>query len=55
MVDIKHEIEVDKNKETKIVEENFKNVTKNVLFWTKFFRNPNWYTGKDEINQIIFS
>lgn len=35
--------------------ENFieSNVTKNILFWTKFFNNPDWYTGKDEAGEEV--
>lgn len=27
--------------------------TKNILFWTRFFNNPDWYTGKDEAGEEI--
>jgi len=27
--------------------------TKNILFWTRFFNNPDWYTGKDEAGEEV--
>jgi hypothetical protein len=30
-----------------------KNVTKYVLFWTRFFNNPDWYTGKEDAGEEV--
>ncbi|XP_070495208.1 alpha-(1,3)-fucosyltransferase C-like [Chironomus tepperi] len=27
--------------------------TKNILFWTRFFDNPDWYTGKEEAGEDV--
>lgn len=51
--DIEENDEANNDNEEDQIEENYQNVTKNVLFWTKFFNNPDWYTGKDDAGEEV--
>jgi hypothetical protein len=52
-IDINTDYDDDDNDDYGEGEKSESNGTKYVLFWTRFFNNPDWYTGKDEAGEEV--